>query len=158
MSEYCMMPDGIFKKKPKHIRAKELLEDSTLVKSLCQEARERILLELTTTAAMLAAHRPKDDSEPSEAASSANVRPRPCARESQVPSQADVNERAGGKGLSLASELRMLRMPEVLSRTGLSRITLWRSQKAGTFPKGIKIGRQAVGWLASDIDQWITSR
>lgn len=47
------------------------------------------------------------------------------------------------------------RLPEVKSRTGLSRSSIYLRMKQGTFPKNISLGGRAVGWLESDIDQWL---
>ena len=54
--------------------------------------------------------------------------------------------------------LGMLRFPEVRKRSGLSRSTLWRMERAGTFPSRRQISRRAVGWVESEIDAWIASR
>ena len=51
-----------------------------------------------------------------------------------------------------------LRLPAVLKITGLSRTSIWRQIKAGTFPKPVKLGPRAVGWPASDIEEWARSR
>lgn len=40
---------------------------------------------------------------------------------------------------------------------GLSRVTLWRRVRAGTFPRPIDIGNRYV-WRASDIQAWLDSR
>lgn len=53
---------------------------------------------------------------------------------------------------------RLLRVPEVMQRTGLSRPTIYRWMVAGTFPKAIPIGASAVGWVESEIDAWIAAR
>ena len=53
---------------------------------------------------------------------------------------------------------RILRLPKVLEMTGLSRTSVWRQIKAGTFPKPVKLGPRAVGWRASDIDGWARNR
>ncbi len=53
---------------------------------------------------------------------------------------------------------RMLRPPEVMARTGLSRTTLWRRVRAGTFPPPTELGANAIGWPASAISAWLTSR
>ena len=52
----------------------------------------------------------------------------------------------------------MLRPLEVMARTGLSRTTLWRRVRAGTFPPPLSLGENAIGWPASAIDEWLTSR
>lgn len=49
----------------------------------------------------------------------------------------------------------VLRLPIVKNRTGLSRTTIYKRIADGTFPKPIKIGVRAVGWLESDIDAFI---
>ena len=53
---------------------------------------------------------------------------------------------------------RILRLPEVLKMTGLSRTSIWRQIDAGTFPKSVKLGPRAVGWRASDIEEWLRNR
>ena len=52
----------------------------------------------------------------------------------------------------------MLRPPEVMERTGLSRTTLWRRVRAGTFPAAIELGENSIGWPASIIDAWLAAR
>ena len=52
----------------------------------------------------------------------------------------------------------MLRPPEVMKRTGLSRTTLWRRVKAGTFPAPRELGEMAIGWPASEISAWLADR
>ena len=52
----------------------------------------------------------------------------------------------------------MLRPPEVMERTGLSRTTLWRRVRAGTFPASTELGEMSIGWPASVIDAWLADR
>ena len=52
----------------------------------------------------------------------------------------------------------ILRRREVEQRVGLSRSTLYRLMDKGEFPKAIKLTAHAVGWKASDIEQWLNSR
>ena len=49
----------------------------------------------------------------------------------------------------------ILRLPNVKSRTGLSRSTIYLRVKAGTFPAPISLGTRAVGWIESEIQQWL---
>lgn len=51
---------------------------------------------------------------------------------------------------------KILRMRTVLERTGLSRSTIYRKMKDGTFPRQVKISEHCSGWRASEIDRWIT--
>jgi prophage regulatory protein len=53
---------------------------------------------------------------------------------------------------------RFLRLPEVRSTVGVCRTTLWNWISAGNFPAPHKLGTRSVGWLESDIQNWITSR
>ena len=50
---------------------------------------------------------------------------------------------------------RILRLPTVLSRTGLSRSTLYRKIAEGTFPRQIQISIHGAGWYESEINRWI---
>ncbi len=52
----------------------------------------------------------------------------------------------------------MLRAPEVMSLTGLSRSTIWRRVRAGTFPAPVEIGVNSIGWPESEITAWRESR
>jgi prophage regulatory protein len=53
---------------------------------------------------------------------------------------------------------RILRSKEVCARCGLSRVTIWRMERAGRFPKRRYLTTQLVGWLEHEIDDWILSR
>ena len=54
---------------------------------------------------------------------------------------------------------RIIRTPAVLAMIGnCSRSSVWRWEKAGEFPKRIKIGTRAMGWKLSDIKEWIETR
>jgi prophage regulatory protein len=52
----------------------------------------------------------------------------------------------------------ILRRPQVEARTGLSRSTIYERMKEGTFPSNISLGTKSVGWLASEIDDWLDQR
>ena len=49
----------------------------------------------------------------------------------------------------------ILRRPDVERRTGLSRSTIYLKVSLGLFPKPIKLGPRAIGWLATEIDEWL---
>ena len=55
-------------------------------------------------------------------------------------------------------DLAILRLPQVEQRTGLSRSTLYQYMKDGYFPKPVPLGLRAVGWLESDVSDWIATR
>ncbi|MGO2341413.1 helix-turn-helix transcriptional regulator [Vibrio litoralis] len=56
------------------------------------------------------------------------------------------------------SEIRLIRLKEVLNRTGLSKSTLYQLMKDGAFPRSISIGNRAVSWNILEVEQWINSR
>lgn len=53
---------------------------------------------------------------------------------------------------------RILRLPDVIALTGLSRSTIYAYMKANNFPKSVALGARSVGWLEADIVEWIESR
>ena len=53
---------------------------------------------------------------------------------------------------------RLLRVPEVLNRTGFARTTLYRKINAGDFPRPVEAGSNMVGFLESEVAVWIDSR
>ena len=54
--------------------------------------------------------------------------------------------------------MKFIRLRDVEERTGLSDTTIWRYERAGNFPSRRRLGLNAVGWLDTEIDQWIKSR
>lgn len=53
---------------------------------------------------------------------------------------------------------RMMRLPEVMRVTGLSRPTIYRHMKAGTFPQRVKLTERTSAWVASEVNSWLESR
>ena len=70
-------------------------------------------------------------------------------------SRMDETDRRVGR---VAFGRRLLRLPEVMERTGVSKPTIYRLIKAGEFPKPVSLGVRAVGWDAHSIDEWIEAR
>jgi len=53
----------------------------------------------------------------------------------------------------------VLRMPQVVQRTGLSAPTIYRRMAEGTFPPSrMQIGERARGWVESEVDAWLIAR
>ncbi|WP_343611084.1 AlpA family transcriptional regulator [Novosphingobium sp.] len=59
--------------------------------------------------------------------------------------------------LSPDTAMAILRRPQVESMTGLSRSSIYRMMNAGTFPKPLRLGAQAVGWIEGEIRDWIAA-
>jgi prophage regulatory protein len=53
---------------------------------------------------------------------------------------------------------RLLRLPDVLSRIGIKRSTLYRWIAEKKFPAPLRIGDRASAWLESDVATWINRR
>lgn len=51
-----------------------------------------------------------------------------------------------------------LRLKTVIELSGLSRSTIYSFIKDGKFPAQCKIGERAVGWRASAVFEWISTR
>lgn len=58
----------------------------------------------------------------------------------------------------LSAPLRILRLRQVVARTGLSRSTIYQHISKGRFPKQVTLGPQSVGWVERDIEAWIIER
>jgi len=52
----------------------------------------------------------------------------------------------------------ILRLSEVLRRTGFSRSTLYNKISKNEFPHQVSLGARAVGWLKREVDGWISER
>ena len=55
-------------------------------------------------------------------------------------------------------KMKFLRIGQVMQLTGLSRMTIYRLELAGEFPKRRRLSKNSVAWLDSDIAQWAESR
>ena len=63
---------------------------------------------------------------------------------------------------------RFIRLPEVMSRTGYGRTSIYRKMEDGSFPKSLKLGgppknpnefdSRAIAWIEEEVDQWVESR
>jgi prophage regulatory protein len=51
--------------------------------------------------------------------------------------------------------MRILRLKEVIEKTGLARSTIYKYVELGAFPKPISLGGRSVGWVDSEVHEWI---
>lgn len=62
------------------------------------------------------------------------------------------------------SNVKVLRIPDVVNKIGIAKSTIydWLNAKSPRhdpdFPKPYPLGRQSVGWLESELDEWILQR
>ncbi len=54
--------------------------------------------------------------------------------------------------------IKINRLPAVQDKTGLSRSSIYLRMSKGEFPKSISLGDRAIGWLESDIEQWLEEK
>ena len=52
---------------------------------------------------------------------------------------------------------RLIRLPEVMNKTGYGKAWIYRLINEVLFPKPIKIGTRAIAFIESEIDEWIVS-
>lgn len=50
---------------------------------------------------------------------------------------------------------KLIRLPEVIRRTGFGKTWIYTLIRAGKFPKQIKIGERAIAFIESEVDEWI---
>ena len=62
------------------------------------------------------------------------------------------------KAYELGKHLTILRLKNVKNRTGISRSSIYLKVSEGTFPRQVSLGARSVGWLESDINDWIAGR
>jgi prophage regulatory protein len=51
-----------------------------------------------------------------------------------------------------------IRESECRQRTGLSRTTRWRLERAGRFPERRQLSDNSIGWLLSEVVEWQRNR
>ncbi|MDL0439380.1 helix-turn-helix transcriptional regulator [Stutzerimonas frequens] len=54
--------------------------------------------------------------------------------------------------------MRIIRLKEVIDSTGLARSTIYKHISEGTFPRPVSLGDRCVGWVDSEVHDWILAR
>ena len=62
---------------------------------------------------------------------------------------------------------RLIRLPEVMNRTGYGRTSIYRKMEDGLFPRCVKLGGpledtnafdcRAIAWIEDEVEQWMES-
>ncbi|MCX7084821.1 MAG: AlpA family transcriptional regulator [Methylococcales bacterium] len=52
----------------------------------------------------------------------------------------------------------IIRLPQAIEKTGLSRSTIYALISRGEFPQKIKLSPRTMGFLESEVDAWIVDR
>jgi len=51
-----------------------------------------------------------------------------------------------------------MRLKEVIEKTGLARSTIYNLISQGKFPKQIELGARSVGWVDTEIEEWLLAK
>lgn len=54
--------------------------------------------------------------------------------------------------------MKVVRLQQVMEMTGLGRSTVYKYVSENWFPKPIPLGGRSVGWLESEVVEWIMAR
>ena len=54
--------------------------------------------------------------------------------------------------------MRIMRLREVISATGLARSTIYKLIGAAEFPRPVPLVGRSVGWVESEVNDWIRAR
>ena len=75
-----------------------------------------------------------------------------------MPEMAKESTMSNPQAISTPSSKNILRLPQVVQKTGLSRATIYAYIKKNQFPVQLSLGERSSGWLESEVENWIDSR
>ena len=53
---------------------------------------------------------------------------------------------------------RIIRLPALVQLVSLSAATIYRQERAGSFPRRVALSANAVGWRLSEVQDWLATR
>lgn len=54
--------------------------------------------------------------------------------------------------------INILKLKDVLDKTKLSKSTIYNKISDGDFPKQIKLGERSIGFIESEVNEWLLAR
>lgn len=54
--------------------------------------------------------------------------------------------------------MRLIKLKDVMSNTGLGRSTIYKYIAEGAFPKPVSLGARAVAWVESEVEDWVLDK
>jgi len=54
--------------------------------------------------------------------------------------------------------MRIMRLKEIIEKTGLAKSTVYNLISQGKFPKQIDLGARSVGWVDTEIEEWLEAK
>ncbi len=58
----------------------------------------------------------------------------------------------------LGLPMRIIRLKDVIDSTGIARSTIYKLIGEGEFPKPVPLVGRSVGWVESEVHEWIKAR
>jgi prophage regulatory protein len=58
----------------------------------------------------------------------------------------------------MTTKIRFLSRKEVLAKIPLTYPHIWDLMRKGKFPRSRQVGEKRVGWIESEIDEWMNAR
>lgn len=55
-------------------------------------------------------------------------------------------------------QTKIIRLPAVMERTGLSKPYIYQMIKRGEFPASVRIAPRYAGWIESEVETWLHQR
>jgi prophage regulatory protein len=77
------------------------------------------------------------------------------AREQRI----SPGERAAALGSDPTTErapMRMLRLSQVVEKTGLGKTSIYELQKQGRFPRSVNLTGHCARWIEAEVETWLT--
>ena len=78
-----------------------------------------------------------------------------------IPQQKDLTKRGNRRcnaRYDMSQPDRIIREKECFRLSGLSRTTRWRLERRDEFPRRRKLSENAIGWIESEILDWVQSK
>ena len=69
-----------------------------------------------------------------------------------------MGEQIGKQLAETRRATRLIRLPEVMSRVGLGRSTIYRWMSEGKFPKPVQLGGHSVAWVEEEVEAWVVNK
>ena len=54
--------------------------------------------------------------------------------------------------------MNMLRLKDVIKKTGLSRSSIYKYISASKFPRPVHLGERTVAWVDSEVEDWLMTK
>lgn len=77
------------------------------------------------------------------------------AREQRI-SQGERAATVLSEPLTERHPIRMLRLSQVVEKTGLGKTSIYELQKQGRFPRGVNLTGHSVRWIEAEVETWLT--